>query len=95
MEFSPDKIKKVAQLAKIKLSEEQVILFNEQFKSIAEIITKLQLINTNGIPPIHNPLQSSALMREDVVKKENEAEDILSNAPTSAFNCFVVPKVVE
>lgn len=95
MEFSPDKIRKVAQLAKIKLSEEQVVLFNEQFKSIAEIITKLQLINTNGITPIHNPLQSSALMREDVVKKENEAEDILANAPNSAFNCFVVPKVVE
>jgi aspartyl-tRNA(Asn)/glutamyl-tRNA(Gln) amidotransferase subunit C len=95
MEFSPDKIKKVAKLAKIKLTDAEVELFNDQFVAIAEIINKLQKVDTKGIEPIHNPSQATALLREDLVNDGNYVEDIVLNAPKSSFNCFVVPKVVE
>lgn len=95
MEFTSEKIKKVARLAKIKLSEEEIALFNEQFIGISQVITKLQQVDTTGITPIHNPSPSKCLMREDKITDGDYVDDILSNAPKAAFNCFVVPKVVE
>ncbi len=95
MEFSPERIKKVAKLAKIELSEEEIIKFNQQFSAVTEIINKLQQVDTKNITPIHSPSKNSALMRIDVVTDGNYVEDILANAPKHAFNCFVVPKVIE
>lgn len=95
MDFSSDKIKKVAKLAKISLTEEEVVLFNQQFSSIAEVITKLQKVDTTNITPIHNPSKATNLMRSDIVNDGNYVKDILVNAPKHEFNCFVVPKVIE
>jgi len=95
MEFSPEKIKKVAKLAKIKLTDSEVTTFNEQFISIAQIIQKLQQVDTSNITPINNPSQATSLMREDIVTDGNYVKDILTNSPKHAFNCFVVPKVIE
>lgn len=95
MEFTPEKIKKVARLAKINLNDDEVTIFNQQFEAITEVITKLQKVNTKGITPIHNPSFAQVLMRDDIVTDGNYADSILINAPKSAFNCFVVPKVVE
>jgi aspartyl-tRNA(Asn)/glutamyl-tRNA(Gln) amidotransferase subunit C len=95
MEFSPEKIKKVAKLAKVELSESEVDIFNQQFAAITKVINKLQEVDTNGITPIHNPSKNSALMREDRVTDGNYVKDILTTAPKHAFNCFVVPKVIE
>lgn len=95
MEFSPEKIKKVAKLAKVKLSEEEITIFNNQFVAIAQIITKLQKVNTSGITPIHNPSPAHTTMRKDIVTEGNCVKDVLFNSPKQSFNCFVVPKVVE
>lgn len=95
MDFSPEQIRKVAKLAKIRLTDEEVALFNEQFSSIMQIISKLQQVNTTDITPIHNPSPASTLMRQDIVNDGNYVKDILVNAPKQAFDCFVVPKVVE
>ena len=95
MDFSPEKIKKVAKLAKIRLTEAEVLMFNDQFSAIAEVITKLQKVETKGVAPIHNPSPAATLMREDIVNDGNYVKDILVNAPKQAFDCFVVPKVVE
>lgn len=95
MYFSPEKIKKVAKLAKIRLTEDEIAMFNDQFVAISEIITQIQQVDTTGITPIHNPSTATTLMREDIVNDGNYVKDILVNAPKQAFDCFVVPKVVE
>lgn len=95
MEFSPEKIKKIAKLAKVEISESEVEMFNQQFDGITKVISKLQEVDTKGITPIHNPSKNTALMREDIVTDGNYVKDILTTAPKHAFNCFVVPKVIE
>ena len=95
MEFSAEEIKKVAKLAKISLSDAEVEMFNQQFISIAQVITKLQHVDTTDITPIHNPSKASTLMRKDVVTDGNYVKNIMVNAPKHEFDCFVVPKVVE
>ncbi len=95
MDFSPEQIRKVAKLAKVNLTEEEVVTFNQQFSSIAEVISKLQKVDTRNITPIHNPSKATSLMRSDNVTDGNYVDTILMNAPKHAFNCFVVPKVIE
>ncbi len=95
MEFSAEIIKKVAKLAKIKLTNEEIETFNQQFASISTVINELQQVNTHGIQPIHNPSSAQTLFRKDVITDGNYVEEVMSNAPKSAYNCFVVPKVVE
>ena len=95
MDFSPTDIKRVAKLAKVRLTDSEISIFSEQFTAISKIITKLQQVDTHNITPIHNPSPAPTLMREDVISDGNYAQDILVNAPKQAFNCFVVPKVVE
>ncbi|MCT4635566.1 MAG: Asp-tRNA(Asn)/Glu-tRNA(Gln) amidotransferase subunit GatC [Rickettsiales bacterium] len=95
MEFSPEKIKKVAKLAKVKLTEDEIVMFNDQFMAISEIITKIQKVDTKGVIPVHNPSHASTLLRKDEVTDGGYVDDILVNAPKQAFGCFVVPKVVE
>ncbi len=95
MDFSPEIIKKVAKLAKIRLSEEEIEIFNQQFSSISQIINDLQQVDTTNIEPINNPSKASTLLRKDIVNDGNYVNDIMYNAPKASFNCFVVPKVVE
>ena len=95
MEFSPELVKRVAKFAKINLSEEKIIRFSQQFADIAEVISKLQQVDTTGVTPIHNPSKANTLMRQDIVNDGNYVKDIMQNAPKHTLNCFVVPKVVE
>ena len=95
MEFSPETIRKVAKLAKIRLTDLEVATFSDQFASISEVIAKLRQVDTTHIAPINNPSQATTLMREDVVTEKDQVDAILVNAPKHAFNCFVVPKVIE
>ena len=95
MHFSEETIKKVAKLAKIKLTDNEINLFSEQFIAITGIITKLQKVNTKNITPINNPSRAETLLREDVINDGHYVNDIMSNAPKQTLNCFVVPKVVE
>lgn len=94
-EFTPEKIKKVAMLAKIKLTEDEINIFNEQFSSISKVIQKLRQVDTTDITPVNNPSQASTLLREDIVNDGGYADDIIRNAPKHSYNCFVVPKVIE
>lgn len=95
MEFSPKQIRKVAKLAKIRLSETEIEIFSNQFSSIAEVITKLQKVDTKDILPINNPSLAETLFREDIVDDGNYVNEIIKNAPKHSFNCFSVPKVIE
>lgn len=95
MDFSPEIIKKVAKLAKIRLSDEEITIFNQQFSSISQIINDLQQVDTTDVEPINNPSRAKTLLRKDIVNDGDYVKDIMFNAPKSSFNCFVVPKVVE
>lgn len=95
MSLSVEEIKKVAKLAKVSLTHEEIEVFSKQFNDILNVIDKLQGVDTSNVTPIHNPSQNKTIFREDIVNDGGMPETIVENAPKTAFNCFVVPKVVE
>ena len=85
---------KVAQLSKLKLTEEEVELFSKQLGDILNFIKKLEELDTENILPFYELNQQETPMRNDIPQEGLSNEDALSNAPQSEKGFFVVPRVV-
>lgn len=95
MNVDKKEIIKIAKLAKLNFSEEEVEKFTIQFNEILQYMTKLNEINTDDVPPLSHPLDLTNVMREDKLKVSCETIDALLNAPEKDEQYFRVPKVIK
>ncbi len=89
-----DTVEKVAQLAKLRLTEEEVEIFSKQLSDILDFIEKLEELDTENILPFYEMVEREAPFREDIPEKGLTNDDALKNAPQSEDGFFVVPRVV-
>ncbi len=87
-------IKKVAYLARIKLTEEEEEYFEKQLQSILSFVEQLKEVDTEGIEPFLPPFEETPLRNDDPVR-DFDPSLLLKQAPESEDNFFVVPRVVE
>ena len=99
MELQPDDLKRLARLARIGVSEDDVQKLQKQFKGIFGLIDELQAVDTRGIEPLAHPLDvvqpMAQRLREDRVTEFNQRNENLANAPSQENGLFLVPKVIE
>jgi len=95
MRISKDDVTKVAELARLEVTEEETKIFTEQLGNILEYIEKLNELDTDNVEPTSHVLDISTPLREDKVVKWLSIEEVLQNAPESEDNFFVVPQVIE
>ena len=95
MKITIDEVEYVAKLARLKLSDEDKVLFTQQLDSILLYIDKLNELDTTNVPPTSHVLQLENVMREDEVKPSYPAEDVLAIAPERENSFFAVPRVIE
>jgi aspartyl-tRNA(Asn)/glutamyl-tRNA(Gln) amidotransferase subunit C len=88
-------IDKVADLARIALSEEEKAKFSSQLDSILGYIDKLNELDTEDVKPMAHPHSVENVWREDAAEPEMPVEEALKNAPAKRQNMVIVPKVVE
>ena len=58
-------------------------------------IEELEEVDTDGVEPVTAVVHQGLPMREDVVTEGGDPAKVLANAPKTAKDFFVVPKVVE
>jgi aspartyl-tRNA(Asn)/glutamyl-tRNA(Gln) amidotransferase subunit C len=95
MTISKDTILKIANLAKISISEDQIEKLEDEISSILNWVETLNEVDTDNIEPMSNSLTNFLQMREDIVNDGEKGSEILSNSPAEDKNFFVVPKVIE
>jgi aspartyl-tRNA(Asn)/glutamyl-tRNA(Gln) amidotransferase subunit C len=95
MSVSIEEIKKIASLAKLKFSDEEIEKFASQFNEILDYVAKLNQLNTDGVEPLTHPLDLKNVMREDKLKSSIDTKLALSNAPDKDEKYFKVPKVIK
>jgi aspartyl-tRNA(Asn)/glutamyl-tRNA(Gln) amidotransferase subunit C len=95
MTISKDTILKIANLAKISISEDQIEKLESEISSILNWVETLNEVDTENIEPMSNSLTNFLQMREDIVNDGEKGSQILSNSPAEDKNFFVVPKVIE
>ena len=88
-------VRKVAKLARIRIEEARLEPLARELSGIMQWIEQLNEVDTDGVQPMTSAEAVSLPMREDVVTDGGDAAKVLSNAPKSDRNFFVVPKVVE
>jgi len=88
-------IQKVADLARIALTDEEKSKLSGQLDSILGYINKLNELDTNNVEPTAHPHSVYNVWREDKAEGELPIEEALKNAPKQRQNMIVVPKVVE
>ena len=88
-------MKKIASLARIREPEERLAPLAKEISGILDWIEQLGEVDTDGVEPMTSAVASKLTLRQDVVTEGGDPARVLSNAPKTDRNFFVVPKVVE
>jgi aspartyl-tRNA(Asn)/glutamyl-tRNA(Gln) amidotransferase subunit C len=88
-------VSRIANLARIRVTEEEKETLSKELGSIMGWIGQLNEVDTSNVAPLTSVVETTLPMREDKVTDGNNPEAILANAPKEAAGFFVVPKVVE
>jgi len=95
MSLDQKTVKRIATLARLKLSDDRIGPMQQDLNRILHFIDQLNEVDTSQVDPMAGVNTPFMTMRKDVVNDGNYVEKILANAPEVACNMFVVPKVVE
>ena len=95
MSINKDTIKKISKLARISVTNEETDRLEKDLNSILKFVEQLKELNTDKIAPIASVSDQSLTINKDEIKKINEKEEILKNAPEKNSNYYIVPKVIE
>jgi aspartyl-tRNA(Asn)/glutamyl-tRNA(Gln) amidotransferase subunit C len=88
-------VRKIANLARIAVSDPEVEAMVPELNNILGWIEQLGEVNTDGIAPLAAVIPNTLRLREDVVNDGGDTAAILKNAPQAEHGFFAVPKVIE
>jgi aspartyl-tRNA(Asn)/glutamyl-tRNA(Gln) amidotransferase subunit C len=94
MKITKDEVLYVAKLARLNLSEDEVVKFADQIGDVLSYVETLNKVDTDGVNPTSHANFLSNAFREDEVEENFGVDSALSNAPLKENGHFVVPKVV-
>ena len=95
MKIDKNTILKIAKLTRVKINNNEIAELSNQLSSILDWVEILNEVNTDNIKPLSNVSKSKLYLRKDEKNKEDQSNEVLSNAPEKLENYFVVPKVIE
>lgn len=94
MSLSLEDVRHVAMLARLGLTEEEMVTMQEQLSSILGHIDVLNELDTDTISPTAQVVQLTNVMRADEVIERFDQETALKSAAESRHGFFAVPAVM-
>ena len=94
MAVTKKEVEKIAELARLKFTDQELENFTPQMNEILSYMDKLNELDTENVKPLSHPVEQSNVFREDEMKASIPAEDALKNAPSKDEHHFKVPKVI-
>ncbi len=95
MGLTREQVLHIARLARVGLSDEDVVKFQEQLSTILDHFQFLQQIDTEGIPPTSHTLDLKDITASDEARESFPREEVLANAPLAEEGHFRVRAVLE
>ncbi len=98
MNITEKTVRDVAELANLRLTDQEVPRMAREMESILTHIDKMAELNTKDVPPMTQVVYDAgetASLRDDVERQPLSNEEALANAPLSGNGFFKVPKVIE
>ncbi len=94
MKVDKELIEHVAELARLKLTKEEIETFLPQLKEILDAFSKLDEIDVKDVKPSFQPIDLKNVMREDKVEKCLTQEEALSLTEHKKDGYFKGPRAV-
>jgi aspartyl-tRNA(Asn)/glutamyl-tRNA(Gln) amidotransferase subunit C len=94
MKITEKDVLKVANLARLEISADDISGMTEKVGEILSYINKLNELDTSGIEPTTHAISVCNAFRDDVVHESLAQEKALRNGPLQNGEAFVVPKVI-
>ncbi len=96
MQIDDALLKKLEKLSYLEIADEKREEIISQLSEIVSFVDNLSELETNDIDPTFSMTDKGTSLREDIPASSKEVSDsILSNAPESEDNFFIVPKIIE
>jgi aspartyl-tRNA(Asn)/glutamyl-tRNA(Gln) amidotransferase subunit C len=92
--LSRDDVVKLAALARIEMSEEELVSLSSQFGMILDAVARVQEVNLDGVIATSHPQPIQNVFREDQVRPSLTPEQALSGAPAQEEQRFRVPQIL-
>jgi len=85
----------IANLARLKLSDEEAEGLVKDMNKILDYMADLEELDTSDVEPLDHVTDLEYRFRKDEAKKPVEHDDALKNAPDADSDYFRVPRVIE
>lgn len=88
-------VKRVARLARIKVTDEEAERMTGELNGILHFVEQLDEVDISGVEPLTSVVEQVMKKRRDEVTDGGYAAEVVANAPACEDSFFMVPKVVE
>jgi aspartyl-tRNA(Asn)/glutamyl-tRNA(Gln) amidotransferase subunit C len=88
-------VRTIAQLARIRVADEQLDALAGELSGIIQWVEQLAELDTTGVEPMTRVTAMTLQLRADEVTDGGVRDAVLANAPEAVEGFFAVPKVVE
>ena len=92
--ITAEDVRKVAQLARLDLPDDQIATFTGQLEKILAYVAQLEQIDTTNVPPTTRAVGVVNVTREDEVASTPVRTELLDLAPEREGDFFRVPKIL-
>lgn len=96
MQIDDTVLAKLEKLSHIHIEKDKKEEIKEQLSNILSYIENLNELKTDALDASFSTLEGGTPLREDTPREKNTiSKDILSNAPKSKDDFFIVPNIIE
>lgn len=92
MSLTKEEVKKIANLARLSLSEEEIDSYGKDLNQILNYVEQLQELDTSDVEPMVGAIKHQKELRQDAII-ESKPEAMLENAPDREETAIKVPKM--
>ncbi|NLV92020.1 MAG: Asp-tRNA(Asn)/Glu-tRNA(Gln) amidotransferase subunit GatC [Firmicutes bacterium] len=95
VDIDNDRVRQLAQVSRLKLTEDEVETYQAQLSSILTTISEVKTMDTEGVEPMLYPRVLGNVMRPDKAGDSMPREQALANGPVVKDGMFQVPRILE
>jgi aspartyl-tRNA(Asn)/glutamyl-tRNA(Gln) amidotransferase subunit C len=95
MSLTPAEVARIAHLARIAVSPEEIEAVRAQLDAILALVARMQAVDTQGVAPMAHAQDVTLRLREDAVTEPDLHAKFQRIAPQVEGDLYLVPRVVE
>lgn len=92
MSLSRDDVEKIAHLARLAISEEDIPDYASDLSNILGLVDQMDAVDTDAVTPMAHPLDMAQRLRPDVVTETDQRDQFQRNSPSVENGLFLVPR---